>query len=65
MLFGSIIEYMRSDNKPKINVTVKPELLKWIDEQVESRRFASRSHGVEAALFWYKNFLEKGELPPR
>jgi hypothetical protein len=40
-------------------------VLAWIDSQVENRRFASRSHGVEAALFWYKNFLEKGELPPR
>ena len=56
---------MASDSKPKINVTVTPELLSWIDSQVASRRFASRSHGVEAALFWYRNFLEKGELPPR
>mgnify|MGYP002410834024 FL=1 len=56
---------MRSDNKPKVNVTIDPETLIWVDKQVESKRFASRSHAFDAALHWYMSYLEKGELPPR
>jgi len=37
---------------PKIRVyaTLKEDLVKWLDEQVEKVRFASRSHGLEYAL---------------
>ena len=56
---------MKDETRPKVGVTIDPKLLSWVDSQVDIKRFASRSHAFEAALFWYKNFLEKGELPPK
>lgn len=37
---------------PKIRVyaTIREDLVKWLDEQVEKLRFANRSHGLEYAL---------------
>ena len=34
----------------KIAVSIDQELVKWIDMQVESKRFRNRSHAVEWAL---------------
>ena len=45
-------------NKPSVNVTIDPELLAWIDEQVENKIFAHRSHAIEACVFWYKKQKE-------
>ncbi|MFT0899524.1 ribbon-helix-helix domain-containing protein [Candidatus Methanoprimaticola sp. MG2] len=56
---------MKEENRPKVGVTIDPALLKWVDSEVETKRFASRSHAFEAALFWYRKYLEEGELPPR
>jgi len=36
--------------KIRLQVTVREDLVKWTDEQVEKLRFASRSHAVEYAL---------------
>ena len=36
--------------KEKLSVTVDDSLLKWLDTQIKSKRFASRSHGIEYAL---------------
>jgi Arc/MetJ-type ribon-helix-helix transcriptional regulator len=36
--------------KITLQVTVREDLVKWTDEQVEKLRFASRSHAVEYAL---------------
>jgi|AGTN01.3.fsa_nt_gi Ribbon-helix-helix protein, copG family. len=36
--------------KIRLQVTVKEDLVRYIDEQVESLRFASRSHAIEYAL---------------
>ncbi len=33
--------------KKRITVTLGKELLDWLDEKVEERIFASRSHGLE------------------
>ncbi len=44
--------------KEKISVSVEPQLLEWVDEQVNSKRFASRSHAIEYALARLKR--EKG-----
>ncbi|MBU4038032.1 MAG: ribbon-helix-helix domain-containing protein [Proteobacteria bacterium] len=41
-------------NKSSISVTIDPELVKWIDKQIEEKRFANRSHGVEYALYQLK-----------
>lgn len=42
-----------SSMKVKIAVTVDPDLVKWIDEQVKSQRFRNRSHAVDVALREY------------
>lgn len=36
--------------KAIISVSLDPKLLSWVDGQVASKRFASRSHAVEYAL---------------
>ncbi len=36
--------------KKRLQVTVREDIVKWIDEQVEKLRFASRSHAIEYAL---------------
>ena len=46
---------MPKKNKVKTSVALDEELLKWVDEQVETRRFASRTHAVEYALEQLRN----------
>ena len=36
--------------KQKFSVSVEDGLLKWLDSGIKSKRFASRSHGIEFAL---------------
>lgn len=36
--------------KPVISVSIDPEILTWIDEQIDEKRFASRSHAIEYCL---------------
>ncbi len=36
--------------KKRINITISEDLLDWIDENVESHRFASRSHALDYAV---------------
>lgn len=36
--------------KEKFSVSVDEGLLKWLDAQIKTKRFASRSHGIEFAL---------------
>ena len=36
--------------KQRLQVTVRPELVKWIDQEIKDLRFASRSHAIEYAL---------------
>jgi len=38
-------------NKANISITIDPELIKWIDDQIAKKRFANRSHGIEYALY--------------
>ena len=45
--------------REKINVTVDPKLLEWIDEQIEKKVFANRSHAVDAGWYALKNKNEK------
>ena len=49
------------DKKPRGEPTavyIDFELLKWIDEMVEKKLFANRSHAVQACLYNYKQQLE-------
>ncbi len=36
--------------KEKLSVSIDSDLLEWVDKQVNSKRFASRSHAIEFAL---------------
>jgi Arc/MetJ-type ribon-helix-helix transcriptional regulator len=36
--------------KKRLQVTVREDIVNWIDRQVEKLRFASRSHAIEYAL---------------
>ena len=34
----------------KVSVTIDRELVRWIDKQIETKRFRNRSHAIEWAL---------------
>jgi len=36
--------------KKRLQVTVREDIVEWIDQQIETLRFASRSHAIEYAL---------------
>jgi len=36
--------------KIRVYVTIREDLVKWIDEQVQKLRFANRSHAIEYAI---------------
>ncbi len=44
--------------KVTANISVDPEIIKWIDEKVDEKIFQNRSHAFEACVFWYKKQLE-------
>ena len=48
--------------KVKLTVSILPELVRWIDEQVEKGGFADRSHAVQYSLLKVKELMEKGEI---
>jgi Arc/MetJ-type ribon-helix-helix transcriptional regulator len=48
--------------KVKLTVSIKPELIRWIDEQVEKGHFADRSHAVQFSLLKVKELIEKSEI---
>jgi metal-responsive CopG/Arc/MetJ family transcriptional regulator len=35
------------EQKERISITIDKRLLKWIDERIDGRVFANRSHGLE------------------
>lgn len=36
--------------KMRLQVTVREDIVKWVDNEVKKLRFASRSHAIEYAL---------------
>jgi len=48
--------------KVKLTVSILPELVRWIDEQVEKGHFADRSHAVQYSVLKIKELIEKGEI---
>lgn len=55
----STFAHMVDRVREKINITVDPELLAWVDEQIEKKVFASRSHAVDAGWYALKNKVDK------
>jgi len=47
--------------KVRLQVTVREDLVKWIDKEVSGLRFASRSHAIEYAL---KELMKKEKALP-
>jgi len=47
--------------KVHIHITVGQDFLEWMDSEVESGRFASRSHAIEVALRHISRHLENDE----
>lgn len=45
--------------KERITITVEKQLLKWLDEKVNERVFANRSHGLEFLIQQYVNLEKK------
>ena len=48
--------------KAKLTVTVLPELVTWIKEEVEKGHFADRSHAVQYSLMKVRELIKKGEI---
>ena len=40
--------------KSKFSVSVDSDLCKWLDSEIKTKKFASRSHGIEFALTMIK-----------
>ena len=36
--------------KKRLQVTIREDIVHWIDQEIEKLRFANRSHGIEYAL---------------
>ena len=53
---------MSKSQKITIGVSIDTELLEWIDSQVASKRFANRSHAVNACLYDCKCTSEKDKM---
>lgn len=43
----------------KTSITLDEKIVKWIDEQIEKKRFASRSHAVEYCLYQFMLMEDK------
>jgi Arc/MetJ-type ribon-helix-helix transcriptional regulator len=48
--------------KVKLTVSIIPELVHWMDEQVEQGHFADRSHAVQFSILKVKELVEKREI---
>ena len=48
--------------KVKLTVSILPELVRWIDEQVKDGHFADRSHAVQFSVMKVKELIEKREI---
>jgi Arc/MetJ-type ribon-helix-helix transcriptional regulator len=48
--------------KVKLTVSIMPELVRWIDEQIEQGHFADRSHAVQYSVMKVKELIEKGNI---
>jgi Arc/MetJ-type ribon-helix-helix transcriptional regulator len=44
--------------KVKITVTIDPDLVAWIDEQVERKIYSSRSHAIQKCVYEAKEISE-------
>lgn len=50
-----------SEKKIKVTASMDDDLVAWIDEEVEKRRFASRTHALEVATARLRDEIEMGK----
>jgi Arc/MetJ-type ribon-helix-helix transcriptional regulator len=48
--------------KVKLTVSIAPELVHWIDDQVKQGHFADRSHAVQYSVIKVKELFDKGDI---
>lgn len=48
--------------KVRLTVSISPEQMTWIDEEVSKGHFADRSHTVQYSIRKVKELIEKGEI---
>lgn len=48
--------------KLKLTVSILPDLIHWMDKEIEKGHFADRSHAVQFSLLKVKELIEKGEI---
>lgn len=48
--------------KVKLTVSIQPDTVHWIDEQVKQGHFADRSHAVQYSMLKVKELIEKGQI---
>lgn len=49
-------------NKKLVTITLSKEVLDWIDEQIKTRRFASRSHAIDYVIARFMKEEKKHEI---
>jgi Arc/MetJ-type ribon-helix-helix transcriptional regulator len=47
-----------SEKKVKVTASMDDDLVQWIDDEVEKRRFASRTHALEVATARLREEIE-------
>lgn len=50
MLWYNVIWCGRMGKKIKTSINIDEDLVKWIDSQIKTKRFATRTHAIEYAL---------------
>jgi Arc/MetJ-type ribon-helix-helix transcriptional regulator len=48
--------------KVKLTVSILPELVWWIDAEVNKGHFADRSHAIRCSVLKVKELIETGEI---
>lgn len=47
------------NSKERVSVAIDKDLLEWIDSEIQTKRFANRSHAIQVCILRYKESEEK------
>jgi Arc/MetJ-type ribon-helix-helix transcriptional regulator len=50
MVICNMVEVEREMPRIRVFATIREDVLKWVDQQVDKARFRNRSHAIEYAL---------------
>ena len=48
--------------KVRMTVSILPEVVNWIDDEVKKGHFADRSHAVQYSILKVRELVQKGEI---